>query len=73
MTLYSTPGCPMCQMLAKKMEERGIPFEKCMDVDTMQSIGIEHVPVLRTDDGTMLNLAEALRYVAEEGQTNGVH
>lgn len=66
MILYSTPGCPMCQMLSQKMTERGISFEKHMDVAEMERKNIQHVPVLETDDGKMLSLAEALQYIAKE-------
>lgn len=56
----------MCQMLAQKMSEKGIPFEKNMDVAEMERKKIQHVPVLETDDGKMLSLAEALQYIAKE-------
>ncbi len=63
MKLYSTPGCPMCQMLAQKMNEKNIKFEKVMDLDVLEEKNITHVPVLETDDGRLLNLPEALKYV----------
>jgi hypothetical protein len=53
-------------MLAQKMSEKGIPFEKNMDVAEMERKKIQHVPVLETDDGKMLSLAEALQYIAKE-------
>lgn len=55
----------MCHMLAKKMEENNVPFERCMDIDEMEKKGITHVPILETDDGQMLSLAEALQYIAK--------
>lgn len=67
MTLYSTPSCPMCRMLAQKMDERHIPYEKIMDVDVLEQKGISHVPVLETDDGRMMDLAEALKFITTGG------
>lgn len=55
----------MCNMLAQKMTERGIPFEKNMDVAEMERRNIQHVPVLETDDGKMLSLTEALQYICK--------
>lgn len=63
MKLYSTPGCPMCQMLAQKMSEKNIQYEKVIDLDVLEKKNITHVPVLETDDGRMLNLPDALKYV----------
>lgn len=65
MKLYSTPGCPMCQMLAQKLTERNIEFEKIMDMDVLAAKDITHVPVLETDDGRMLDLAEAMKFIAQ--------
>lgn len=65
MKLYSTPTCPMCQMLAQKMNEKNMPYEKIMDIDVLESKNITHVPVLETDDGRMLDLAEALKFITQ--------
>lgn len=65
MKLYSTPTCPMCQMLAQKMNEKHMSYEKIMDIDVLESKNITHVPVLETDDGRMLDLAEALKFIAQ--------
>ncbi len=65
MKLYSTPTCPMCQMLAQKMNEKHMPYEKIMDIDVLESKNITHVPVLETDDGRMLDLAEALKFITQ--------
>lgn len=63
MTLYSTISCPMCKMLATKMDEKGIRYEKVVDEDVLASKNIMHVPILETDDGRMMDLAEAMFYI----------
>ena len=55
----------MCQMLAQKLTENNIEFEKCMDVSVMEQKGIRHVPVLEQDDGTMISFREALKFLGE--------
>ena len=63
----------MCHLLEQKMKEKNISFEKCNDVERMHELGITHVPMLQKDNGEMIGLAEALAYIAQEGQSNGVH
>lgn len=55
----------MCQMLAQKMNEKQMSYEKVMDIDVLESKNITHVPVLETDDGRMLDLAEALKFITQ--------
>lgn len=47
--LYST-GCPKCNVLKKKMDAKQILYEEVNSVDTMLSIGIKQVPVLKVGD-----------------------
>lgn len=61
--LYSLPGCPMCDMLAGKLAASGVEYIKITDMDVMKSIGITHVPMLQIDDGDLMGLADALKYI----------
>ena len=63
-TLYST-GCPKCSVLKKKLEQKGIQFDICINVDKMQSLGINQLPALSVDD-KLLNFAEAIKWVGEK-------
>ncbi len=63
MILYSTTTCPMCHMLAAKMDEKGIKYDKVTDTNILEEKGIMHVPILETDDGSRMNLAEAMYYI----------
>ena len=59
--LYST-GCPRCKVLEKKLESKGIAYEKNNSVDEMLELGISEVPVLNVY-GQLLNFSEAIEWV----------
>lgn len=61
--LYST-GCPKCEVLKKKLANKKIEYTECNDVDKMQSLGIEQVPVLSVD-GKLMDFAESVNYINE--------
>lgn len=64
MTLYTT-GCPMCRMVAQQLDECGIGYAKETDEQKMLAMGLKTVPVLKTDDGRLLNAKEAIAYIKE--------
>lgn len=65
--LYST-GCPRCSVLKKKLNEKKIAYEECSDVDTMESMGIETVPVLSVN-GELKDFVSANNWINEyEGE-----
>lgn len=47
--LYKTPTCPKCRVLCAKLNQAGIPYDVCMDIDSMEKMGILSVPVLEVD------------------------
>lgn len=63
--LYST-GCPRCNVLKKKMEASGIPFEVRDDIDEMIEMGIESAPVLVVYDKQM-DFTEAVTWLRDFG------
>ena len=46
--LYST-GCPKCKVLEKKLDMKGIQYQKNNSVMEMVSLGITQVPVLQVE------------------------
>ena len=60
-TLYST-GCPKCCVLTKKLIDKNIPFKESMDIDTMEAMGIQSVPVLSVGD-KLLDFTEAVQWI----------
>ena len=53
----------MCEMLAEKLTQAGIPFSKIVDRKILEEKNITHVPMLETGDGELLSLAQALKYI----------
>lgn len=60
-TLYST-GCPRCNVLVQKLNNKGIEYDVVNDVDVMTEKGIETVPVLEVD-GQMMQFKKAIDWV----------
>lgn len=60
-TLYST-GCPRCNVLEKKLNQKGVSFTVNDSVDEMRELGIMAVPVLHVD-GNLLEFTEAVKWV----------
>lgn len=61
--LYST-GCPRCNVIKKKLTEKNIEHTESNDIYVMESLGIDHVPVLSVD-GKLLDFAEANKWINE--------
>lgn len=63
--LYST-GCPRCNILKKKLNEKGITFEENNDVEQMIEMNITQVPVLSVD-GERMEFAQANEWINSQG------
>jgi len=59
--LYST-NCPRCQVLKRKLEEKGISFELEANVDKMLDLGIEIAPALFVD-GNLMDFGKAIKWI----------
>ena len=53
----------MCDMLAAKLDESGVEYVKISGQDVLKIQNITHVPMLETEDGRLLGLADAMRYI----------
>ena len=62
-TLYST-GCPKCNVLKKKLNNAGINYVEVTDINIMEELGIDAVPVLKVND-KMLSYIDAVKYINE--------
>lgn len=60
-TLYST-GCPRCDILKKKLDDKKIPFVLVTDKDVMLSMNLTQVPVLEVD-GELMEYRDAVGWV----------
>lgn len=63
-TLYST-NCPKCKVLETKLNKKNIEFRTCTDMEEMLALGIKGAPALRLEDESILNFADAVRWVNE--------
>lgn len=63
-TIYTTATCPKCRVLKMKLDQKGIPYEECLDETKMQEMGIQSVPAMSVD-GELLDFAGAVQYVNE--------
>lgn len=50
--LYTT-HCPKCRILEKKLNDKGVKFESCQDVQVMKSLQISSVPMLSVNNQLM--------------------
>ncbi len=62
-TVYSN-GCPRCKVLKMKLEQKGIAYTECQDIDAMEKLGITSVPMMDVD-GAMMTFEEAVKFVNE--------
>lgn len=59
--MYST-GCPRCKVLGMMLDKKGIAYEIDDNIDAMEQLGIESVPVLSID-GELMPYNEAVAWV----------
>ena len=62
--LYST-GCPKCNILKKKLAEKGVKYDENNSVEDMLSIGITVVPMLKVNDD-LLDFSEAVKWLNQQ-------
>lgn len=56
--LYST-GCPKCEILKKKLQQKNIQYVEVNDIDIMTKKNIIYVPMLEVDE-KLLTYREAV-------------
>ena len=63
-TLY-TIDCPKCKVLEMKLEQKNVPYQAIKDIGVMKTLGIMTAPVLGLEDGSILQFADAVKYINE--------
>lgn len=66
MILYTKSECPLCSVTKVKLNAQGINFEICTDEAEMEKLGIDRLPVLKTDNGELLDFSEIMKRLKEE-------
>ena len=65
MILYTKSECPLCTVTKLKLQAQEIPFEICMNEKEMDELGIDRLPVLKTDNGELLDFSEIMKRLKE--------
>lgn len=60
-TFYST-HCPKCKILKQKLDQKGIMYEECNDVEVMRELGFLSVPMLKID-GEVMDFNAAIKWI----------
>lgn len=61
-----TNDCPKCRVLKAKLDSKDIAYEKINDIDLIMEKGIESVPVLELENGTMMDFSSAIKWVNQQ-------
>lgn len=59
--LYSN-GCPKCNVLKSKLEQKNIAFELSDDFSSLIGLGYRTAPLLKTNDGILV-FTDAVKWV----------
>lgn len=57
-----TSGCPKCDILKKKLDDKNIVYSVFNDIDKMIEMGLNEVPVLDVG-GKRMNYIEAVKWI----------
>lgn len=57
-----TSGCPKCDILKKKLDDKNIEYSVFNNIDKMIEMGLNEVPVLDVD-GKRMNYIEAVKWI----------
>lgn len=61
-TVY-TIHCPACNVLEKKLKNKNIIYNIIDDEDILNELNIDNFPMMRINDGPLLNYKEAREWV----------
>lgn len=56
-------GCPACNVLEKKLKQKGITYRTIDDEDIFKELGIDQFPFLQIDNGPLMNYKKAVEWV----------
>ena len=58
-------GCPRCQVLKSKLDQKGIQYENISDVEVMKAKGFTEAPKLEVE-GKIMDFKEAVEWIGEQ-------
>lgn len=63
-TLYST-NCPRCKVLEDKLNYSHIEYDVVTDIDEIEQLGVQSIPVLKVGD-ELMDFGTAVKWVNEQ-------
>lgn len=60
--MYGKEDCPQCEVLANKLTDAGIVYDKVLDVEAICKKGFMSAPILEVD----MTYAEAFQWVMDK-------
>ena len=61
--VYKNEMCPTCKLLTERLNEKEICYKIETNEQVIEDLGIEVVPVIQLDDGTILDINESFKWV----------
>ena len=62
-----TIGCPACNVLIKKIVQKDLQATLIQDQKTFDELNIDAFPMMRIDNGPLMNYQEALGWLKNQG------
>ena len=63
MIVYSLPDCGRCALIKERLDAKGITYQENQDVKEMKELGFMTVPMVKTDEGELLDFGKAISYI----------
>ena len=65
--IFHSSHCPRCQVLEKKLKDKGIEYEENNDIQVMLDKGLDVAPALEVD-GKLMGFKEAVDWINNYGE-----
>lgn len=65
--IFHSSHCPRCQVLEKKLKDKGIEYEENNDIQVMLNKGLDVAPALEVD-GKLMGFKEAVDWINNYGE-----
>jgi glutaredoxin len=62
-----TIGCPQCNILEKKLTQKGIVYNTITDEKIFDELHIEQFPMMSINGGPLMNYKQAITWINERG------
>lgn len=66
-TLYKGTTCPKCNVIATKLNQKGIEYQVITDIDYMMSVGVKTVPTLEVDGQRYIDVKACNEWIKSVG------